>query len=139
MTMNESKTMLKDMPWEEAQEIYKAYHNKESVDFYTPDGWKLLKTPISVALWSDFIYRIPPPVEVIPDSIDWTQIDDRFIFMARDKNESCWVYTERPDQGPRGWSVAGTWLRIDNVLTSYKRGNIDWKDSLVWRPGHEPK
>lgn len=86
-------------------------------------------------------YRIKPEEtpELIPDSIEWSHIDDRFKFIFRDEGTNPAVYasTKRPNpiNNMGLWlpSLGTEFVRIDNFLTSYKRGTVDWKDSLVER------
>ena len=86
--------------------------------------------------WSQFDYR----VKQTPDSINWDHIAPGYKWMARGKNGQAFIYGSRPNYSPHGMCVSG-FLNAPgdsaNVLASYKRGTVDWKDSLVERPSGE--
>jgi len=101
----------------------------------TPSNWN-----------SNTVYRVAPNTK---DSINWDHVANEFICMARDDNGKVYAYTNKPNCGDKVWSEPGdidscagvdilASYRVD-ILASYKRGTCDWKDSLVFRPGHEPK
>lgn len=71
------------------------------------------------------------------DTINWDHVADKFICMARDEPGFGWVYTQPPKKVDSTWWGGG--VRRADTFASYKRGTCDWKDSLVFRPGHEPK
>lgn len=73
------------------------------------------------------------------DTISWDHVADEFICMARDANGICCLYTETPQMYHNRWDVEATRFFHANGIASYKPGTCDWKDSLVFRPGHEPK
>lgn len=74
---------------------------------------------------------------LVPDSIDWSHVSPEWKFMARDMDGKVYLYTDAPKLGatdmwtlstPRGLHLGG------RAFVSYKRGTVDWKDSLVVRP-----
>jgi len=84
------------------------------------------------------IYRVAPTTK---DTINWDHVADEFICMAGDADGRAYVYAGEPNCDEELWtepndldSFAGI-----NIFASYKRGTCDWRDSLVFRPGHEPK
>lgn len=106
--------------------------------------WKAWLTngfqPIVKPHWhADVVYRVAPPTK---DTINWDHVADEFICMARDADGETCVYKKEPRQGFNFWYTSS---RVPNSglnahgYASYKRGTCDWKDSLVFRPGHEPK
>jgi hypothetical protein len=83
----------------------------------------------------DFIYRIAPE-PLIPDSINWDHVAPEYNYMARDEDGGAVLFRRPPQQHLRQW---GGFAFCGNAqdFTSYRRGTVDWKDSLVIRPGHE--
>ena len=81
------------------------------------------------------------PVKIVQDesaakpSIDWSQINDKYKWLAVDANECAYVYENEPNiDGSTFWcSSSATYFPV-NGLVSYSRGTCDWKDSLIERP-----
>lgn len=89
--------------------------------------------------FADTVYRQKPDPDPIPDSIDWSHVHDDLICMARDSNGRCFAYSKKPVLHGNGYWWLGGWAIPINGFASYRRGNADWKDSLVWRPGYGPE
>lgn len=84
--------------------------------------------------WLVFDYRIKKN----PDSINWDHVAPDFKYMARDEDGKSWLFVNEPKRGRTVWYEQYEDKEIESFLfTSYKRGNVDWKDSLVIRPGAE--
>lgn len=67
-------------------------------------------------------------------SIDWSQIKPEYKWLARDEDDTAYVYIAKPVPSPQGtWFAAGE-IGILNHMASYIPGDCDWKDSLVERP-----
>ncbi len=75
-------------------------------------------------------YRIKAPM---PDSIDWSHVNDKFNFMARDQNGLCYVYERKPTHGVNMWNYGGH-KGYAKHFSSYKQGDVPWDESLVERP-----
>lgn len=74
-----------------------------------------------------------------PMSIDWSVLKDEYICAAMDKNGESWAYTTGPKIYLGGYfCCAEGKLCFLNGLKSYDPGTVDWKDSLIWRPGYSP-
>lgn len=75
-------------------------------------------------------YRIAPT----KPSIDWTQVCDKYNYLARDKDGLASLYQNKPSLHLKWWY--GSTGEGDSALThkSYKSGTCCWKDSLVERP-----
>lgn len=86
-------------------------------------------------LW-DWVHRDYRVKALVPDSLDWSHVDRRFICHTRDGNGTVCLRTEIPQAALHENSLF--WWGGDVVdataFTSLKIGNIDWKDSLVMRP-----
>lgn len=83
--------------------------------------------------FSEFEYRIAPEPK-IPDSIDWSHVAPEFRFMARNHDGAAFVHTEAPRRLNTVWISSTKSHRVERLLASYKRGNMEWQDSLVERP-----
>ena len=82
--------------------------------------------------WSPkLVYRIAPE-PLIPDSINWEHVAPEFKWMARDEDGRAYMFREEPRLERNEWvsSPAGS-LAVS--FASYRRGTVDWRDSLVRR------
>ena len=113
---------------------------KEIQVFHSEMRWK---SNIYPAWLPSTAYRVAPepliPEPLIPDSIDWSHVADHLVCMARDSSDRCFGYTSGPEIIGSVWVSGANYRRIDDRFASYRRGTVDWRDSLVWRPGHGPK
>jgi len=105
--------------------------------WYEYDGsWPTIYNP---SWFRTYIYRVAPGTK---DTINWDHVADQFICMARDADGLAYAYTSKPKIGCTDvvgcWRWGGDYAGV-HVVASYKPGTCDWKDSLVFRPGHEPK
>ena len=88
-----------------------------------------------------------PPMPT-PDSIDWSQIDDIYGWLARDEDGMVRVFLFKPtcyggpnDQycemdhwRPTGHCLSYAAYRDVDHLVSYEQGTVNWKYSLLERP-----
>lgn len=131
----------------------------------TPEGYKkhkelieawangaVIQTKSIIGNWVDIVhyppdwdikreYRIKPAE---PDSINWDHVHTDYNYMARDMSGNVGLYTKKPKiskQVPDIWISGTPGSRFTDVsgFSSYKQGEVDWKDSLVCRPGFEEK
>ncbi|MDI9407832.1 MAG: hypothetical protein QM523_01135 [Candidatus Pacebacteria bacterium] len=102
-------------------------------EIYTTAGWADTREPRWV--WY-MTYRQKPPA-LTPDSIDWGAVHKDFICMARYETGSAWLFKDKPRLDRYIW-LADQCASADSYA-SYRRGTVDWKDSLVWRPGYGPE
>lgn len=114
-------------------EVMQAYVDGEEIEVNRGDGFWL---PYSghFPFNSAHHYRIAKT----PDSINWDHVAPEFKYMARDQDGYSYLYNGYPS--PTG----GIWCTFECLrplstfaFSSYKRGTVDWKDSLVIRPGAE--
>lgn len=87
--------------------------------------------------WSpELCYRaLPKPEELVLPSIDWSQVAPKWKWLAQDKDEGLWLYTEMPKTGAGGWSnVSGDCADVSGVLAALVTGKGDWKKLIVQRP-----
>lgn len=104
----------------------------EYVDIQFGGTWKL--NPHPTWNWIEYDYRIKP---VEQDSINWDHVHPDYNYMARDKDGSgtTYVFKECPVLGTSCWHSSMGYEHV-GAIASYKRGETDWKDSLVVRPGY---
>lgn len=91
-------------------------------------SWMLADTPV---FRDNNKYRIKVKTK---DSIDWSHVAPEFKWMARDDDGLVFLYTAKPHSNGDCWTGAGWSTR---GFISYKKGAIDWKDSLITRPEDE--
>lgn len=102
----------------------------EFKEFDKADVYSLCKAPLWD--WYDFDYRIKPAED---DSIDWSQIPDKYMYMARDYNGKAYVFSGEPVMGTGQWFPReAEFHQVDNIHKSYKNNGKDWNKSLVKRP-----
>lgn len=82
------------------------------------------------------IYRIAPE-PLTPDSIDWSHVAPEYNFMARDCDGRGWLFKSKPLLKADMWDAP-----MENTFgvagfASYRRGTVEWQDSLVIRPGYK--
>ena len=79
-------------------------------------------------------------VKQTPHSIDWSHVDARFIVLVGFPNGGATLATEKPEElgDTRQFPLSANFVNAE-YFTSFKRGNTDWKDSLVLRPTEAPK
>ena len=83
--------------------------------------------------WEICDYRIAKT----PDIINWDHVAPEFKYMARDQDGYSYLYNVKPHTDGKTWCVEDAKVTKPENYASYKRGNVDWKDSLVIRPGCE--
>ena len=82
------------------------------------------------------------PEPKTPDMINWEHVAPEYNFMARDKDGLACIFEDRPSIRHREFWIAGGGSEVGDsvhLFASYRRGTVDWKDSLVIRPGYEGK
>lgn len=82
--------------------------------------------------WGEYDYR----VNSVPDTIDWSAINSKYCYLARDGDGYVYLYEEEPVAIiPDGvWEVSDGLCIDARIFTSYKEGHYSWNESLVERP-----
>ena len=80
--------------------------------------------------WHTNNYRVKP---LAPDTFDWSCIDGKWSFYARDPSGKTYLYTSKPVWDNDMWRAGGTYARIDLVIKIINNG-LPAKDSLIKRP-----
>ena len=131
---NKDRLPLHKMEREDAVAIFEAWLGGAVVEYFAGGSFGWSKKSEGCLINLNGIYRIP----TTPDEYPWDQIDDRFICGVTTKEGRSFICTSPPESGAGGWvisSVVRDWVRVDNILTGFKRGTTAPEDSLVWRPG----
>lgn len=81
--------------------------------------------------WAMYNYRIKP---VEKPCIDWAAIPENYKYIAVDANNEAFAYTVEPHVSINTWlALHGKADRIDHIHASFKRGNCEWKETLIKR------
>lgn len=109
--------------------VMQAYVDGQQIESKTTDGkkWGLCFKPSWDFRFVD--YRI----STTPDSIDWSHVAPEWKCMARDFNGVSFLYQDKPNIENGCWDTNSNYITA-NYFASYKRGTVDWKESLVMRP-----
>jgi len=106
--------------------------------------------PAEKSWCSEYVYRVYPH-SVTKDSINWDDVADQWVCLARNQNGDVFLYDtvvearNCKDIVQRKWHPFGNRWQITyadndlNCLSSLKKGDCHWTESLVFRPGYEPK
>lgn len=113
-------------------EVMQAYVDGEDIEYMSADGNWYLKPHRHV--WSyDTEYRIAKTI----DTINWDHVAPEFKYMAKDKGGFGYIYANRPSIKDDVWAADGGKVTKPENYASYRKGTVDWKESLVIRPGCE--
>lgn len=121
-----SEKLKKDLKW--------AYLNGQKIELLNVHG-KFV--PVKAPAWrNNAVYRLQP-IHMIPDSINWDHVHSDYNYMVRHEDGKVFLCKEKPYIGIDTWYLAfwNSRVRHASAFASYKQGNVDWKDSLVCRPG----
>lgn len=111
-------------------EVMQAYVDGEKVEFKNALGeWQ--EKGINHGWYCDTDYRIAKT----PDTINWDHVAPEFKWMARDLHGRALLYQNKPRMLETVW--VGHPNTFADYFLSYRKGTVDWKDSLVIRPGCE--
>lgn len=77
----------------------------------------------------------PTPIET-KDSIDWSHVHEDLKYLRVKEDGEAYLFDKEPqllsEEGP--WIYSGIAVNIDNIFSSYKRGNIPWNKMILDRP-----
>ena len=116
-----------EMSREEKLELLAAWVDGKKVEYLSSySGWQTCEKPT----WEVAVsFRVK---SVVQDSINWSHVREDFKYMARDEDGRVFLYKALPYRSETVWSFLG--YQAAGIFSSYKRGDTDWKDSLVCRP-----
>jgi len=111
--------------------VMQAYVDGDKIDFKETGSRRWVNVDVPYWGWCLGEYRI----RQTPDSIDWTHVAPEFKWMKRDANGGAWLYSHEPN----GATYISEPFKVTRAscFTSYRKGTVDWKDSLVKRPEGE--
>lgn len=115
-------------------EVMQAFLDGKPVEWNDGRDWRPMKTPNPTWSWLHYDYRIK---SAKPDSIDWDHVSPTLKYMARDEDGKTYLYAQKPCHYKgmkQEWAHPGGRFVDAELFTSYKRGDVDWEDSLVIRP-----
>ncbi len=121
-----------DLSKEDKLALFEAWLEGSQIQIYVADEWFDVLKPV----WChDYVHRIKPDE---PDSIDWSQVNPKWKYMARDGDGEVVLYTIEPkfDEDCQYWNVclcSGS-QDITDIVSSYVQGTVHPRDSLVKRP-----
>lgn len=124
---------FRDMTDSEKLEIINAMINGDPVEGRHHEH-EVVSLSLCLGVNFDTFYRIPKR----PISIDWDVLKDEYICAARDRYDHAFGYMEKPEKTAVGW-YSPMCVAYLNAIKSYDPGTIEWDESLIWRPGYEPK
>jgi hypothetical protein len=132
--MTDIPTVLKDMTWEEAKPLLKAWIKDEPIEVWTGmpgRGWRRKKS--HVGLSRKLAYRIPPKTPIIQQYLWDTLPEDIVAIAIDDLGNPYGYYQEVPTMRIQYWDNDLS-VRDLTQLRGYDFTGVDWKDSLVLRP-----
>ena len=131
---------LKDMPDDDFIKLALHWKNGGKVEVFEP-AWNQWYTTLLLRSQNCHM-RIAPELP----SIDWSQLDKKWRYLAIDSTEEAYVFTGNPRKGENVWmrssdNVKGQriFLYLHEELTgkpfaNFKRGTVPWHESLIERP-----
>ena len=131
---------FKDLTDAEKGALLLAHHEGKRIEHYvlrsssTMRGWE---EKLGGEFYDGVIYRIAPEPKT-PDTINWEHVAPEYNFMARDRDGNVWLYGAKPQANGDIWCFGGAGDHA-RTLSSYRRGTVEWKDSIVIRPGYEDR
>lgn len=132
MIENTKKLPLKDMPEDEAVEIFKAWRNGDKLEAYTGVNiWVSVGNP-QYALHSQGIYRIASR----PPSFDnWHLLPEWARFIAQGQNGGVFIFENEPARSNTTWLIrSGEASLITNFRLGYNPGTGGWENSMIEKP-----
>jgi len=114
--------------------VVACYVDKRTVEIYGVGGWQELSNPQFFLSTAYRLTPLPNPA-LTPDSINWSHVAQGLDYCARDKGGAAYLSQDLPTIASHTWCAAPH-VRAD-AFTSYRPGTVDWRDSLITRPGKE--
>lgn len=119
-----------DMTPEEQGAIALAIYQGKRVEWYCGSGWRNWPDPTPPDKDDSILVRIAPT----KPSINWDHVSPEYNWLAVDKCDWGYLYQLKPNQQDTFWDD-GNDAEFTKSHASYTRGDYDWRDSLVQRPG----
>lgn len=119
---------------EEIIAVMRAWADGAVIEYrrYGAIQWKIVTYPLWN--WSDCEYRVRAAAD---DMVDWSLINPKYRYMARDEDNTFWFYVNEPEIDDelyhQGWTSKGE-CASGNVLASLINNGKPWDESLIERP-----
>ena len=129
--------LFKNMTRESQIILFEAWLNGKKIEAsISREKWVIASDP----LWqSDVYYRVREEPVTYP-TVDWSQFNDNYNWIATDQDRETYVYQTEPKVNGTGYMSSAEQLAILVIgLTSFKPGTCDWKNSKSCRPGFTEK
>ena len=125
-----------EMSREEQVELFCKHLDKKIIQSsYDQTIWSSAACP----LWHRSSYYREEPAPLTKSSINWSHVHPDIVAMATDDDDETFLYESAPEQRDICFCASrGDEFRAA-MFSSFKPGTFAWEDSLVYRPGHEPK
>lgn len=75
--------------------------------------------------------------DTVKPSINWDHVHTDYNYLAEDMKGYIYLYSHRPSLGGLVWCKNEGVQAEASSYSSLQIGGVDWKDSLIVRPGHE--
>ena len=130
---------FKDLTRQEKLELIEAQLDGKTIEFWDGQSWLRTLSGETLFYYSDVRYRVPKTKD---EFTNWDILPPEYKWVARDKSGQVYAYPKKPTiedntEGDGFWHGRGTPVRelpkVDK-LTCYKRGTVDWTESLIERP-----
>ena len=111
----------------EKLKLMAAWVDGKTIQYNSPTaGWRGIGQPTWL---HDTEYRIA----IEKDYIDWSHVSTEFNFLARDSEGVAYLCSHRPTRGASHWPTnGGNCIKLVG-FASYKKGTVEWYDSLLAR------
>lgn len=115
-------------------EVMQAYVDGEKIEcrWRGDEEWVMPYDGSPKWIWESTEYRIAKT----PDTINWDHVAPEFKYMVRDPDGEVYLYKNVPVLNRDCWSSDCIASDAESHA-SYRKGTVDWKESLVIRPGCE--
>ena len=126
--VEETMKLFGQLTREEKLKLMAAWVDGKTIQFNSNSGsgWGRIGHPTWL---SDCEYRIA----LEKDYIDWSHVSPEFKFLARDADGTSFLYSHRPEKGIEHWCFKeGVGVKLKG-FASYKKGTIEWDESLLAR------
>ena len=118
---------------EEKVALFEAWVYGKTIQLFVEAfGWQDVDPKPS---WRDEVHYRIKPEEKVPDCIDWSHVHPDYKWLARNDSGRTCLFTRKPALMKIIWEprLGCKYVRAEG-FASYKRGTVDWTDSLVQRP-----
>ena len=123
---------FEDLSKEERLGLVEAQLDGKTIEFWDGQGWLRTLSGESLFYYSDVRYRVAKTKD---EFTNWDVLPPEYKWIARDEDGGAYAFTEEPSPLCYRWGSEQDehFIKV-TLLTCYKQGTVDWKDSLIERP-----